>query len=251
VKYNEGVEIKIITNLATAKECLLPLLNELKYMGGIGSSRSIKIEDWDGNDNFIIDGDGVHGIYKIFFNNKEHKGEKVKKSYNKRGVQDGTGPYKDSAIGNKGPSSGRMLGKCPKRENYETEEEYEEAMKKWRKEKSIKKSKASTIEHKTPPKEYSEEGAKKRSQYADPKRFKYPVHTAENAAAALRYFSKPKNRSGYSSEEVKSIGKRIISACKKYSISVSENTYKNFGLKPPKMKRSLSLRKALELRIRR
>jgi len=93
------------------------------------------------------------------------------------------------------------------------------------------------------PKEYREEGATKRSQYADPKRFKYPVHTKSNALAALRYFSKTKNRGGYSSEEVKTIARRIISACKKYGVEVSEDAYKTFGLK-----KSMSLKEALELR---
>ncbi len=48
-----------------ALEELLPLLQELKRMGSGGSSRSIKIEDWDGNSNFGFDGDGSSKIRSI------------------------------------------------------------------------------------------------------------------------------------------------------------------------------------------
>jgi len=91
--------------------------------------------------------------------------------------------------------------------------------------------KAADIESKTPPKAHRETGATEKADYADPKRYKYPVHTEKNAKAALAYFSKPHNRTGYSSEEVKKIGGKIIRACKKYKIDVDEDTYKTFGLK--------------------
>lgn len=54
-----------------------------------------------------------------------------------RGVQDGTGPFKGSAMaaaGRKGPGAGRGLGKCPKEKDYDTKKEYEKALKKWKKE---------------------------------------------------------------------------------------------------------------------
>jgi len=94
------------------------------------------------------------------------------------------------------------------------------------------------------PKEYRQEGATKRSQYADPKRFKYPLHTEANARSALQYFSKQKNRGGYSPDEVKKMARKIIRACKKFGIEVSEESYKTFGLK-----KSLSLNEALEERL--
>ena len=79
---NEGLEIKIITNEVTDKECLLPLLKQLKTMGDIGASRNIKIEDWNreedwGVNKFGMDGDGSHGISKILVNDKEMKKSKV------------------------------------------------------------------------------------------------------------------------------------------------------------------------------
>lgn len=116
----------------------------------------------------------------------------------------------------------------------------------------MKKSKASEIEHKTPPKEYREEGATSKRDYADSKRMKYPIHTADNARAALTYFSNPENRTGYSTNEIKKIAKKIISACKKYGITVSPDSYKNFGLKKSKktemrdLERILILRKGLK-----
>lgn len=91
--------------------------------------------------------------------------------------------------------------------------------------------KASDIEHKTPPKGHRETGATGKADYADPERYKYPVHTEKNARAALAYFSKPKNRTGYSEMEVKKIARKIIRACKKFKIDIDEDTYKTFGLR--------------------
>jgi hypothetical protein len=48
-----------------AAESLVPLLKELKKMGSQGSSRDIKIEDWDGRDRFGFDGDGASKIGTI------------------------------------------------------------------------------------------------------------------------------------------------------------------------------------------
>ncbi|KKL22965.1 hypothetical protein LCGC14_2430140, partial [marine sediment metagenome] len=91
--------------------------------------------------------------------------------------------------------------------------------------------KAADVEHETPPKAHKETGATEKKDYADPSRYKYPVHTEKNTRAALAYFSQPKNRSGYSSEEVKKVARKIITAAKKFGIDVDENTYKIFGLR--------------------
>lgn len=56
----------------SAAEAILPLLKELRHMCNIGSSRTIKIEDWDGDSNFGIDGDGPDRIIALKLN-----GEKV------------------------------------------------------------------------------------------------------------------------------------------------------------------------------
>jgi len=91
--------------------------------------------------------------------------------------------------------------------------------------------KAADIEHETPPKAHKETGATEKKDYADPSRYKYPIHTAKNTRAALSYFSKPKNRGGYSPEEVKRVARKIIAAAKKFGIDVDEDTYKTFGLR--------------------
>jgi len=54
-----------------AVEELVPLLKEFKIMGSQGSSRSVKIEDWDGKSNFGFDGDGSAKIHSIKVNGKE------------------------------------------------------------------------------------------------------------------------------------------------------------------------------------
>jgi len=74
------------------------------------------------------------------------------------------------------------------------------------------------IVHKSPPKGYP----KSKSQYADPKRYKYPLDTYQHARAALAYWSKKKNRAGYSPEEQRTIWSRILRACKKFGIKVSK-----------------------------
>ena len=48
-----------------AAEQLEPLLKEFKSMGSMGSSRTIKIEDWGENSTFDWDGDGSSKIYSI------------------------------------------------------------------------------------------------------------------------------------------------------------------------------------------
>lgn len=48
-----------------AAESLVPLLKELRKMGSQGSSRNIKIDDWDGRSSFGFDGDGASKIGEI------------------------------------------------------------------------------------------------------------------------------------------------------------------------------------------
>lgn len=82
---------------------------------------------------------------------------------------------------------------------------------------------------KKPPKEYREEGATKRSDYADPENWKYPLHKEENVRAALSYFSQPDNYQKYTPEQRKFVAKRIISAAKKYDIN-TDGFKEKFGL---------------------
>lgn len=56
--------------------------------------------------------------------NKELKNEGYKGT---RGVPDGSGPGPGLA------GKGRRKGNCPKREDYKTDEEYEKALKDWKK----------------------------------------------------------------------------------------------------------------------
>jgi len=60
----ENVTITIKCNKSAA-DAILPLIEEMKKMCGQGSSRSIKIKDWEGNSNFGIDGDGPDHIESI------------------------------------------------------------------------------------------------------------------------------------------------------------------------------------------
>lgn len=56
-----------------AVEELVPLLREFQRMGRQGSSRSVKIEDWDGKNSFGFDGDGNAKIDTIKVDGKEHE----------------------------------------------------------------------------------------------------------------------------------------------------------------------------------
>lgn len=76
--------------------------------------------------------------------------------------------------------------------------------------------------HRTPPKEYREEGARSPKDYADPKNYKYPLHTAENVRAAITYFSRPKNQKMYTPEERRAIWRRILRAAKRFGVEVSD-----------------------------
>lgn len=78
--------------------------------------------------------------------------------------------------------------------------------------------------HKSPPKEYREEGATSRSDYADPDNYKYPIHTEENVRAAISYFSQPDNAGRYPVSKQKEIWKRITDAAKKYNIELSDKS---------------------------
>jgi hypothetical protein len=55
--------------------------------------------------------------------------------------------------------------------------------------------------------------------YADPKNWKYPVHTPFHARAARRYFSKPANRERYTPEERAYIDGKIAEALERFGIA--------------------------------
>ena len=76
---------------------------------------------------------------------------------------------------------------------------------------------------KSPPKGYPTSKGK----YADPTNFKYPLDSEAHVRAALAYFSKASNRSGYSPQEQKFMWKRIIAATKKYDIQLSDDVAKH------------------------
>ncbi|MCM8767047.1 MAG: phage protease [Candidatus Omnitrophica bacterium] len=92
--------------------------------------------------------------------------------------------------------------------------------------------------HLIPPKEYAETGAERAEDYADPVNYKYPIHTPENALAALRYFSKPDNHEIYPPKARDIIWERIIKACLKFGISVTYNPEYHKNL-PEELKRKM------------
>lgn len=72
--------------------------------------------------------------------------------------------------------------------------------------------------HGTPPKAYAEQGASSREDYADPKRFKYPLMDAEhvrNAASRFGEFG-----TDYPPAERRAIALKIIRAARKFNINV-------------------------------
>jgi len=79
--------------------------------------------------------------------------------------------------------------------------------------------KAKPTAHKSPPKGYP----KNRSQYADPKRYKYPIDTEQHVRAAWSYIHQAKNRKGYSASELKAIEGRIRAAGKKFGIKFEKD----------------------------
>lgn len=56
--------------------------------------------------------------------------------------------------------------------------------------------------------------------YADPRNWKYPVHTPFHARAARRYFNEPRNRVRYTPEEQAYIDKKINEALQKFGVAV-------------------------------
>lgn len=72
----------------------------------------------------------------------------------------------------------------------------------------------------TAPARYRRAGARRRSQYADPKRWKYPVDNPDRVRAAISYFGDPKNRQGYAAAEVRQIARRIVAAAVRFKIVV-------------------------------
>lgn len=73
--------------------------------------------------------------------------------------------------------------------------------------------------HATPPKGYPA----KKTEYADPDNYKYPLDTAAHVRAAMAYISMPKNRRMYSAQELAAIERRIKSAGKKFGIEFSDD----------------------------
>jgi hypothetical protein len=88
--------------------------------------------------------------------------------------------------------------------------------------------------HRTPPKEYAEEGAKDPEDYADPRNFKYPLHTPENVRNALARFSNPDNRKGYTEDEQKTMWRRMVRAAKRFGIEVADDILEAAGYKGDK-----------------
>jgi len=76
------------------------------------------------------------------------------------------------------------------------------------------------VTHKSPPKGYPSE----KTEYADPKNFKYPINSKSRVMAAWRYINKPGNQKGYSSSQVAAIKGRIKSAAKKYGLKLQEGS---------------------------
>lgn len=80
-----------------------------------------------------------------------------------------------------------------------------------------RKAKMANVPHrKTAPKRYRKTGATKRSDYAWPKGFAYPIHKAKYVRAALGRFGKYKSR--YPSAVRRTIAKRLNMAKKRFSI---------------------------------
>lgn len=63
-------KIEIECSPFAAKQ-LIPLIKEIEYMGNIGASRQIKIDDYDNEDSFGFDGDGSSKIGSVKLNGEE------------------------------------------------------------------------------------------------------------------------------------------------------------------------------------
>ena len=70
------------------------------------------------------------------------------------------------------------------------------------------------VTHKSAPKNYP----KVKTEYADPKNFKYPIDSEERVRSAWSYINMPKNQAGYSSDEISGIKSRIKHAGTKFGI---------------------------------
>lgn len=69
---NFGHENKIeIECSELAAKQLVPLIKQLEYMGNAGASRTIRIENYDGEDTFGFDGDGSSKIGVVRVNGEE------------------------------------------------------------------------------------------------------------------------------------------------------------------------------------
>lgn len=75
------------------------------------------------------------------------------------------------------------------------------------------------IAHDSPPKGYPDT----KTEYADPKNYKYPVNSTERVRAAWSYIHIPKNQKGYSPSEVAGIKSRIRKAAEKFGVKLSED----------------------------
>lgn len=76
----------------------------------------------------------------------------------------------------------------------------------------------------TPPKKFRAEGATERGDYADPARFKYPIHKEENVRNAIARFGDSANREGYPADEQRKIAGRILRAARKFNILVDPSS---------------------------
>jgi hypothetical protein len=77
----------------------------------------------------------------------------------------------------------------------------------------MKKTKIKNAHH-SPPKGYP----KKKTQYADPAHYKYPIDTEAHVHAAMSYLARPKNARQYSPEQLAAMHARIGRAAKKFGI---------------------------------
>ena len=83
--------------------------------------------------------------------------------------------------------------------------------------------------HKSPPAKHAAAGATQKSDYADPKNYKYPINNADKVRAAIAYFSRFASKT-YSEDQAKSVAGRIFVAAKKFKIGVSRNWLAKYGL---------------------
>ena len=68
--YGEENTIEIECSPFGARQ-LIPLLKQLEYMGNVGASRRIKIDNYETDETFSFDGDGSAKIGGIYLNGEE------------------------------------------------------------------------------------------------------------------------------------------------------------------------------------